>query len=341
MRAPLLMALFCAVAIGLPAPGANAQMMQRKLPPATPAPAPDPASPPADPASPPADPATPPGTVPPGSTPETAPRDVGTGRAVMPRTDKGAATRMGGANVLSMMTGWERLPGCAKRISIAALTQIYVTGCGDASDTPIFHWNKDHWDPIGRSGVSVAGASNVAQGPDAAAGVFSGPFPITTVEIAGGGFQERSSGGGWLWGIAAPQGDHWGGIVFRTHCFSRSDQSECQWQPFGDIYMKRIGAGVTDAVAWAVGEDGKIYRQVNQGVAWTEKPGCATTIANGGKEQVWVIGCDEPDAEGNRGIYRWKAGTFVRVPGLAKEIAVQSDGKPWVLTGDGGVWRLR
>jgi len=103
--------------------------------------------------------------------------------------------------------------------------------------------------------------------------------------------------------------------------------------------MKRIAAGVSDAIAWAVGEDGKIYRQVNQGVAWIEQPGCATAIANGGKEQVWVIGCDEPDAEGNRGIYRWNGNTFLRVPGLAREIAVQSDGKPWVLAGDGGVWR--
>jgi hypothetical protein len=269
------------------------------------------------------------------------PRDVGAGSAALPQTDAAAASRVGGANVVSMMTGWERLPGCARRISIAALTHIYVTGCAEGPDILIHHWNKDHWDSTGLSGVSVAAVYNLAQGgPGSVAPPFSGPMPITQQAITQGGLQERAAGGGWLWGILAPAGDHWGGRVVRTHCIALTDDSgECAWQGFGDIYMKRIAAGVTDAIAWAVGEDGKIYRQVNRGVAWIEKPGCATAIANGGKEQVWIIGCEEPDAEGNRGIYRWNGSAFVRIAGLAKEIAVQSDGRPWVLTGDGGVWR--
>ena len=337
MRSQMIVTLVCTVAAGAFAP-ADAQMMQRKIPAATPAPAPapDPASPPSDPASPTADPA-----VPPGAAPSAAPRDVGAGSAIMPHTDNGAASRMGGANVLSMMTGWEQLPGCARRISIAALTLIYVTGCAEGPDILIHHWNKDHWESTGLSGVSVAAVHNLAQGgPSSVAGPFNGPMAITQLAITTGGLQERSAGGGWLWGILGPSGDHWGGKVVRTHCMALIDDSgECAWQAFGDIYMKRIGAGVTDAIAWAVGEDGKIYRQVNSGVSWIEQPGCATAIANGGKEQVWIIGCDEPDAEGNRGIYRWTGNTFARVPGLAKEIAVQADGKPWVLTADGGVWR--
>jgi hypothetical protein len=241
------------------------------------------------------------------------------------------------------MTGWERLPGCAKRISIASLTHIYVTGCGDGPDTPVFHWNKDHWDPTGQSGAVVAAVYNLAQGgPGSGIVPLNGPIATTQRAIAAGDFQERAAGGGWIWGIEPPAGDHWGGKVLRTHCIPMTDDSgECAWQGFGDIYMKRISAGLTDAISWAVGEDGRIYRQVNQGVAWIEQPGCANAIANGGKEQVWVIGCDEPDADGNRGIYQWKGNAFVRVPGLAKEIAVQSDGKAWVLTGDGGIWRLR
>jgi hypothetical protein len=241
------------------------------------------------------------------------------------------------------MAGWERLPGCARRISIASSTQIYVTGCAEGPDVLIHHWNQDHWESTGVSGVSVAAVHNLSQGgPGSGIAPLNGPMPITKLAITSGGLQERSAGGGWLWGILAPSGDHWGGKVVRTHCIPMTDDAgECAWQGFGDLYMKRIAAGVTDAIAWAVDENGKIYRQVNSGVAWIEQPGCATTIANGGKEQVWIIGCDEPDAEGNRGIYRWDGARFKRVPGVAKEIAVQSDGKPWVLTGDGGVWRLR
>jgi hypothetical protein len=116
--------------------------------------------------------------------------------------------------------------------------------------------------------------------------------------------------------------------------------TDYQWHAFGDLHAQRIAAGLSDAIAWVIGEDGRIYRQVNSGDGWIEKPGCGTAIANAGNDNVWVVGCDAPDVAGNRGVYQWDGSTWVKRPGSGVEIALQPDGKPWLLQADGSIWRL-
>ncbi len=153
------------------------------------------------------------------------------------------------------------------------------------------------------------------------------------------GIQEAASGGGWIWAINTASGNHLGGTIRRSDGIPALVRAGYEWHAFGDVYAKRIAAGLSDGVAWISGEDGKIYRQVNAGEGWIEKPGCATAIANAGNDNVWVVGCDTPDAAGNRKIYQWDGNTWIPQPGSGVEIAVQADGKPWLLQADGSIWR--
>jgi outer membrane lipoprotein SlyB len=261
-----------------------------------------------------------------------------------------AATTIAPASgAVAMMASWDRLPGCAKRISIAALTQIYVIGCANDKDVLIHHWQQDHWEATQARGVALAAVSNLRTATinDASHTMFSGVMPVMSDGTIGGVpgeplLQDLASGGGWLWGVRAANGDHWGGtVVRRNNALHLVDDDDGVFQDFGNVYMKRIAVGLSDGAAWTIGENGEIYRQVNQGVGWLPQPGCATSIANAGKDDVWVIGCDAPDAEGNRAIYRWTGGNWQRVAGLAKEIALQPDGRAWALTADGAVWRQK
>ena len=274
-----------------------------------------------------------------------------------------ASSVVAGTNALAMSTQWERMPGCAKRISIAALTEIWVIGCSADLDTLIFHWQEGGWHMDGRTAHSIAAVSELPLKKNKFLGKVSG---VITVSDYGSvvidnhplpvRFQEVATGGGWIWGVLRQVGDHLGGRVVRsdglpqtTDCSSAGigigEMGYCtdySWSPpFGELFARRLGVGLTDGVAWAIGEDGRIYKQVMQGEGWVEKPGCAVAVANAGNDNVWVIGCDEPDSEGNRGIYRWNGDSWSGVPGRGIEIALQSDGTAWLLTADGGIWRHR
>lgn len=267
------------------------------------------------------------------------------------------------------MLAYDRLPGCAKRISIASLTRIYVIGCSDATDVKTFLWKFDAWQPLPADAHAIAAVESLPFKEDKSAGRVSGLLTVrgdgtaSFADFVGNGFagggtytklQEAASGGGWIWAINEASGNHLGGTIRRSdgapaaNCdrggLFVGDVGMCtdyEWHAFGDLYAKRITAGLSDAVAWAIGEDGRIYRQVNTGVGWIEQPGCATAIANAGNDNVWIVGCDAADGAGNRNLYRWNGSAWIKQLGAGVEVALQPDGKPWIVQADGGIWRLR
>jgi hypothetical protein len=382
LRASMLIG-FIAFGLALSAP-CEAQVMQRiVVPPAAPTTpeqtqseptAADKAAadqPPTDPASNPPTEDSPPGAVPAPTSITAAPEPkAGAGTIQGPAPAARAGAGMMALSPAATMTAWfERMPGCAKRISIASLTQIYVIGCSSTPDTKSFRWKNGAWQPVSGGDANAIAAvdslpvkknkfNNLASGLLAISSDGTARFAALTGANFGGyasytGIQEAASGGGWLWAIGPASGNHLGGSVRRSDGVPESDCksgmgvgdtgicSDYEWSDFGNVYATRIAAGLSDAVAWIIGEDGKIYRQVNSGDGWIEKPGCATSIANAGSDNVWVIGCGDGDANGNRGIYQWNGSGWVSKPGSGVEIAVQADGKPWVLQSDGSIWRLR
>jgi hypothetical protein len=270
-----------------------------------------------------------------------------------------------------MSARYQRMPGCAKRISIASTARIYALACGSTAETASLHWQSGSWKPVaGGEAHAIAAVQSLPYGQGQAKGLAAGLLAISAdgtarfAELSGGGsargshgqIQEAASGGGWLWAISPATDNHLGGTIRRSAGVPAADcaagnspaagagTAACPgapWQAFGTLYATRIAVGLSDGLAWIIGEDGKIYRQLNSAGGWIEQPGCATAIASAGKDQVWSIGCGIGDAGGNRGVYQWNGGNWTLRPGSGVEIAVQADGKPWVVQADGSIWRLR
>ncbi|MEH2257545.1 hypothetical protein [Nostoc sp.] len=66
-------------------------------------------------------------------------------------------------------------------------------------------------------------------------------------------------------------------------------------------------------------------------------PGCAKDIGVGNYDFVWVIKCAVGGSGGNE-IYHLNGGSFTKVSGAAVPIAVTSNGIPWVVSSDGGIF---
>jgi len=106
------------------------------------------------------------------------------------------------------------------------------------------------------------------------------------------------------------------------------------------------GAGVALAVdttgaPWVVTENGEIYyleRSDYTGLdrgGWAGMPGSAQDIATGEDGSVWVIG-------ESGGAFRWEGFDrgWISKGGEARLITVHSSGMPWVVTGEGRIYRL-
>jgi len=69
---------------------------------------------------------------------------------------------------------------------------------------------------------------------------------------------------------------------------------------------------------------------------WAQQPGCAKGIASGGG-QTYALGCSA--IAGGFAVYHWNGSNWDKMEGAGTAIAVGSDGIPWVVNADGGVWR--
>lgn len=70
---------------------------------------------------------------------------------------------------------------------------------------------------------------------------------------------------------------------------------------------------------------------------WQEIPGCAKKIASGGGK-TWVLGCASGGSGGYQ-IFSRNGSNWNLVPGAATDIAVNSDGTPWVVSSDGKIFQ--
>lgn len=94
---------------------------------------------------------------------------------------------------------------------------------------------------------------------------------------------------------------------------------------------------------WAVSAQGVVSKRPSgstSAAAWVDLGGCASDIAAGGGG-VWIIDCTPGNA---KGIWKFNPTKPISFPwdpavGLATKIAVGSDGRPWVATSAGGVFK--
>lgn len=116
----------------------------------------------------------------------------------------------------------------------------------------------------------------------------------------------------------------------------------------GATWEQVSGAARTIAVSpegtpWVINEQGSIFRWNGSEFQSLSTDGCATSIGVGRNNAAWVIGCSRLSESGN-GIYQLSGhpyspgATWQQIPGAAKAIAVSSEGSPWVINEQGGIF---
>lgn len=82
-------------------------------------------------------------------------------------------------------------------------------------------------------------------------------------------------------------------------------------------------------------DEAVVFAPVSSGLGWLRLPGAASAIGYGGSK-LFVIGTDpEP---GGHGIWRWDPGGWTHFPGGGERIAVDPQGRPWVVNAAKQVW---
>jgi peptidoglycan hydrolase-like protein with peptidoglycan-binding domain len=125
----------------------------------------------------------------------------------------------------------------------------------------------------------------------------------------------------------------------------RDDGTIHQWNPSDETFVQSNGSAATrislEALGkpWVVNVNGNIYRRTTSTAAsgtWELMPGCATDIAVGNGR--WVLGCT-PNDKGNYTAYKWDGSEWDASSGAGVRISIGQDGRPWVVTASGSVWR--
>lgn len=255
---------------------------------------------------------------------------------------------------------WDVMPGCAKAIAAARAEQLYALGCVQADANG---WVIQRWDAATRTWFPMhnGSAMQIAAHPDGMPLVVRGDgraYAWRTSELGFMGFSTLDA----AWRPIDGDGTCWKGLavdrsgVVRVECRNGGPGGFSLWR-------KSFGSGPTGALPgavlrvaaaeewtrwspglWAISSGGAIWRAVSSsspaGLDWTQVPGCAVGIAAGGG-QVWVIGCDDPDASGDRSIWRWNGSDWDRIPGRANQLAVSPEGTVYAVTMAGAILRYK
>lgn len=75
-----------------------------------------------------------------------------------------------------------------------------------------------------------------------------------------------------------------------------------------------------------------------QAGVWRRKPGLAMQIATNRSGQTWALGL--PMGQFGYPVYRWGGKDWLKTSGEGLHLAIQADGKPWVVNNKDEIWRL-
>jgi hypothetical protein len=232
---------------------------------------------------------------------------------------------------------WKPVTGCATDIGVDANGIAWVVGCSEGS---IHRWNIKMQNFDRMDGV----AQRIAVEPGGRPWVVNDEGKIykrtgeTDWKKSGGNHWEPVEGcakdigidqSGEVWIIACTGGTGLGNFGLRH------GKGDGKWTPVSGGGL-RISAA-PDGTPWLVNGDGNIYRRSND--QWGDPlPGCARDIAAYGRNSAWAVGCSKTGA--NYSIHRWDEGNkkWILYDGVAAQIAVEPNGRPWIVTRNGAIW---
>ena len=273
-----------------------------------------------------------------------------------------------------MASAYEQVQGCAKRIAIAEPEHPLITDCGTSDDTAVLYLNDARiFEPTGAIAATVAAYAGGKTSLLALTGAHQSiGFEVPCARDVATGTGSDGQRWDWVIGCSAspdardfPISRHYLGAMKDGGGLGVGKVMDTDFHPFVGAGV-RLAVGLTDGVAWVINSQGDIYRQIyckandadetlmppnpfckNLAQTWAPQiPGCAKSIANGGRNRVWIIGCDT-DARGNGSVFQYSGpengpiqiNRWAKRAGRGKEIAVDPDGRPWVVMKDGTVWR--
>lgn len=209
---------------------------------------------------------------------------------------------------------WRNIPGHALDIGVGADDSVFIIGTNRQPESgDIYHLNGNRWEHIGGSGV------HIAVDPQGHWWIVNNSNKIWN-ELHG-----EMSGGAHDIGIGAD------GSVFiigtNSHIYRLN----------GSRWEHIRGSGVRIAVDpqghwWIVNNSNQIWSEVHG-----EMSGRARDIGIGADGSVYIIGTNRRE-DGD--VYRLCGSDWIRTGGEGVSIAVDGNGKPWVVRKNGEIWTL-
>jgi len=219
---------------------------------------------------------------------------------------------------------WQRMPGKAKDIGIGADGSVWSVGTDSAISK---------WDQVNRVWNKVPGhAQRIAVDPKGNPWVTNNVHDIFCWEannwkqIPGKAEDIGIGADGSVWVIGLNKSIH-------------------SWT--GEEWVQAQGSGTqisvgSNGLAWIVGDDNCIFEAITgPGLAWNKRPGWANELSIGADGTVWVLGHDE--VAGGYSIHRWNRikNQWNTVAGGAVRIAVDPNGKAWVINNEKKIFQQK
>jgi len=206
-------------------------------------------------------------------------------------------------------SGWEKLPGYARDISIGADGSVYIIG----TNGHIYRFNNSNWEDLGGSGERIAvdpqGHWWIVNGSNQIWSNARNSIPGRARDIS----------------IGANGSVHIIGTNNHIYRFKNSN-----WEDLG-------GSGERIAVDpqghwWIVNSSNKIWSSARNNI-----PGAARDIGIGVDGTVCIIGTNRSD-DGD--VYRLDGSGWTHLDGPGIAIAVDDKGNPWVVRKNGEIWKF-
>lgn len=135
---------------------------------------------------------------------------------------------------------------------------------------------------------------------------------------------------GSIW-ITGTNNNEEGGAIYKW------DEKNWKWTNRGGVALN-ISVD-SEGIPWIVNIKNEIFRL--KGSSWQKLPGLAKDIGVGADGSVWIIGSG--DAGKDASVYKWNESDWewVKMSGEGARIAVDPEGKPWLVNNNGNIYRKK
>jgi hypothetical protein len=222
---------------------------------------------------------------------------------------------------------WENIPDSASCITAGADGSVWAIGTDrQKTGSSILRWNGKEWDKVDGA------ATKIAVDPKGVPWIINGKGEIfrrskdSWEKLPGLGEEIAIGGDGVAWIVNKKSAG-------KGHAIQRWNGKD--WDDIdGAAYKIAVDA---KGIAWIINSFGDIFRREKD--AWEKVPGNGKEIAAGADGSIWMV--TTKSQAGGFHLARWDGKDWAGTDGVAIAVAVDKDGKPWVINNTKGVLRRK